>query len=266
MTPSRSAAGRSDDPEDFRATLAEHLDELRTRIIRALVAIGLAGIAGWFLYAPLYKLLIGPVVELKKSSKVPFDIVYIDVTAPFLIQIKASMYIGLAIALPYIVYELWMFIRPGLRQNEVKPFRMVVPISLGLFFVGVAMGYWVWPGTIKWFLDFAGHQGDVRIIQNPYDLMILGLKLMLVFGLSFQLPLIVFFLARVGLISPEYLWRYWKQVTFGIFAAVAIFSPTADPVSMLALALPVSVLVFGSILAAKFSMGRKGESELNQLD
>lgn len=266
MTSPRFAARRSDDPEDFRATLAEHLDELRSRIIRCLVAVGLAGVAGWFLYEPLYRLLVGPVERLKATSKVPFDIVYIDVTAPFLIQVKASMYIGLAIALPYIVWELWMFIRPGLRQTEIKPFRMVVPISLLLFFIGVAIGYWVWPGTIKWFIDFAGNQGSVRIIQNPYDLMVLGLKLMLVFGISFQLPLIVFFLARVGLISPEYLWRYWKQVTFGIFAAVAIFSPTADPVSMVALALPVSVLVFGSILAAKLSMGRKGESDLNQLD
>ena len=256
-----------EDPEDFRATLAEHLDEFRFRLVRVAIALCVATGAGWFLYKPVFNHLMGIVQRVINTLHAPVTIVFKGVTEAFMLQLKLSFYIGLVIALPYIVYELWMFIRPALRKSEVKPFKTVVPASLFLFALGAWLGYMVYPPTIRWFIDFAmGQSQYVAILENPYDIILLAVKMMLVFGISFQLPLIVFFLAKVGIISPDFLWRYWKHCTVGVFTAVAVFSPTADPFSMVALALPLSVLVFGSILAAKISFGKKGSSELDRLD
>ena len=256
-----------DDPEDFRATLAEHLDEFRGRLIRIAVALCFSAGVGWFAYKPVFNHLMGIVYGVINTAHAPVSIVYKGFTEAFMLQLKLSFYIGLVIALPYVVFELWMFIRPALRKSEVKPFRSVVPISLLLFFIGAWLGYIVYPPTIRWFVEFAmGQSSYVSILENPYDIILLAIKMMLVFGISFQLPLIVFFLAKVGIISPDFLWRYWKHCTVGIFTAVAVFSPTADPFSMVALALPLSILVFGSILAAKISFGSKGPSELDRLD
>ncbi|MES1227845.1 MAG: twin-arginine translocase subunit TatC [Armatimonadota bacterium] len=255
-----------EDPEDFRATLAEHLDELRFRLIRSAIALCIGALLGWFAYPPLFNHLINMVVAISKTTHGTVDWRFGSVMEPFMLQLKMSFYIGLGFALPYIVGELWGFIRPALRPTEVKPFKVVVPVSLGLVVLGAWLGYFVWPATVKWFVEFAVGQTSIGIIQNPYDMLVLCVKMMLIFGVSFQLPLIVFFLAKVGILSPDFLWKYWKHCTVGVFTAVAIFSPTADPFSMVALALPLTVLVFGSILAAKISFGSKGASELDHLD
>lgn len=255
-----------DDPEEYRRTLAEHLDELRARLIRSGVALVVGSGLGWLLYPPVVELLLGKVKRMAEAAHANVDWRWMGSTAPFMLQLKASMYIGLALALPFVVWELWGFIRPGLRKSEVKPLRAVVPVSMGLFAFGVALGYWIWPTTVMWFIDFARHQSPIGIIQDPYELMVLGLKLMLVSGVACQLPLVVFVMAKVGIVSPDFLWKYWKHCVAGVFIFVTVFSPTADPFSMVALAVPLSILVFGSILAAKLAFGQKQPSELDSLD
>lgn len=255
------------EPDELRATLAEHLEELRGRIFRCAIAYLIGTAIGWVVYPKLYIALDAAVQKAVKDSGVPVRWEFLGgAPAPFMLHFKMSMYVGLVLALPYMVWQLWLFIRPGLRESERKPLRRVVPISLVLFGIGAFLGWFILGPTIQWFLSFAA-ETRYGIVQDPYELLLFGLKMMLAFGIAFQMPLLVYFLARAGIVSPDFLWRYWRQSTVAVFTVSAIITPSGDPVSMLAMAIPLSVLFFGSVAAAKLSFARGDRvAELDDLD
>ncbi len=258
----------SGDPEEFRATLGEHLEELRGRIIRSAVALTVGTTIGWFIYPWLFEVFQGVIARAAKASTVPIDWRYVGLTQPFMLHFKMAMYAGLVMALPYIVYELWGFIRPGLKPHEVRPFRIVVPTSLALFVCGVAIGFIILNPTFQWFLSFAKETPGYGIIQQPSELIFFCVKMLLAFGLGFQMPLVIYFLTKIGLVSPQFLMRYWRQSTVGVFVVAMIVTPGGDPFSMLAMAIPMSALFFASVLAANMTSRKKREEEdvLNDLD
>ncbi|MBX3111967.1 MAG: twin-arginine translocase subunit TatC [Fimbriimonadaceae bacterium] len=256
------------DPEDFRATLGEHLEELRGRIVRAAVALTIGTVIGWFLYPPVLNIFYGVINRAAAHSKIKVDWKFLDLTQPFMLHFKMALYIGLVLAIPFIVGELWGFVKPGLKPHEIRPFRVVVPISMGLFVIGVGLGFMILDPAFQWFLSFSAETPGFGIIQQPSELIFFSVKMLLAFGLAFQLPLVIFFLTKIGLVSPQFLMRYWKQSTVGVFVVAMIVTPGGDPFSMLAMAIPMSALFFASILAANLtSRGKREENDvLNNLD
>lgn len=258
----------SGDPEEFRATLGEHLEELRGRIIRAAVALTIGSVIGWFLYPPVLNVFRGVINRAAAHSKVKIDWTFIDITQPFMLHFKMALYIGLVLALPFVVGEIWGFVKPGLKPHEIRPFRIIVPISFALFAVGVSVGFIILDPTFQWFLSFTAETPGFGLIQQPSELIFFSVKMLLAFGLGFQLPLVVFFLTKIGLVSPQFLMRYWKQSTVGVFVVAMIVTPSGDPFSMLAMAIPMSALFFASVLAANMTSRNKREENdvLNDLD
>ena len=258
--------GSSGEPEELRATLGEHLDELRTRVLRVLGCLVVASTLGWFVTRPLYDFLTD-VYRANLPKGLDYAEPFRSVAEPFLLKLKLAFYIGLTVTAPYLVLQLWGFIAPGLRPHERKPIKFLAPFSLVLFAVGCWAGWATLPQAFVWFAGFFGEFPSTSLYQEPGTMVFFIVKMVLAFGLGFQLPVVTFFLAKVGILSTETLFRHWRQATVAIFALAAILTPSGDPVTMVAMAAPLTLLFFASIMAVKFT-SRKSlrDPVLNDLD
>jgi sec-independent protein translocase protein TatC len=264
----------SGDPEEFRMSLGGHIDEIRFRLIRSVLAIAVAWVAGWFLEPPIYNsindLAMKAVVEFMKTNP-SFDYkeVFNNFTGPFMLQFKFSFIIGLGLALPYIVLQIWGFVSPGLKHSERKPIQALAPVSVILFFLGAAICWAVLPLTIQWFLTFFASFTNTALYQEPGTMVMFLFKMMLAFGVGFQLPLLVYIAGRVGIIGSDTLTHYWRHATVFVFFTSAILTPSNDPITMLMMAVPLTLLLMLSIFAVRFTMRNKPGAwpeELNALD
>ncbi len=266
LSPKRNS---SDDPEEFRATLGEHIEELRTRILRIVLVLVVLGVAGWFLALPLYDYL----TKVTRAS-VPKWLNYTEqfnsFTGPFMLQLRMATVIGLVFAMPYAIWELWQFVKPGLKPHERKPVRILAPVSLGLFLLGCTVGWLMVPPTIKWFCSFFRDFKGSLLLQEAGTLVFILVKLVVAFGIGFQLPIVTFFLTKIGIIQSETLFRSWRHATVAIFILSMVLTPSGDPFTMLAMAVPLTILFFGSVLAVKLTTKdhkrNLPEHELNNLD
>ena len=261
-----------EDPEDYRATLVEHLDELRDRILRSLWLLLGGWIIGWYLEKPAYGLIqtyVGDPIRSRMPKGTDFRFVFNHATEPFLLKLKLSFMIGLIIAFPFMAITLWGFIAPGLKKVERRIVQSVSPVSLLLFAMGVTFCWFTLPSAFIWFSSYMDEFPGASLFQDPETLVTLVLKLFLAFGVGFQLPLVVFVLGKVGLLSPDTLIRNWRQATIAIFAISAIVTPSNDPLTMLMMAIPLSLLFVISVYAVRFTSRKKGGDEndvLNNLD
>ncbi|MFY9234087.1 MAG: twin-arginine translocase subunit TatC [Fimbriimonadaceae bacterium] len=265
----RKKRNSSGDPEEFRATLGEHLEELRDRLIKCALFIMLGWIAGWFLQPYVYEFVDG---YIKANWKPPKDVdikeVFGHVSEPFMLKLKLSFMIGLAFAIPILIWQLWQFVAPGLREKERKPFKIVLPASLFLFALGAYFCWLIIPAALNFFLLYLEDFKGAALYQDVGTLVFFVLKMMLAFGVGFQLPLVVFILGKVGIIGPDVMIRYWRQATIAIFLLSAVLTPSQDIFSMMMMAVPLSLLFALSVFAVRFTTRRGVSSvpELNDLD
>jgi sec-independent protein translocase protein TatC len=252
-----------DDPDQFRATLVEHLEELRSRIIRSLLIIVGCWVLGWYLEPVIFGWLsnllqtnIEPVVGKDK-----FKIIFGNFTEPFMLKLQVSFLIGVILASPCVLYQLWGFVRPGLKPNERKPIERVAPFTFVLFAIGVLFCCLILGPCAAWFATYlADFQGAV-LYQNPAQMISFSLKMMLAFGLGFQLPVIVYALGALNLLSAETLAKYWRHAAVVIFFFAAAFTPSNDPFSMLMMAVPMVILFMISVWAVKITQRRRKKVE-----
>lgn len=245
----------SGDPDEFRLTLVEHLEELRDRIIRSLTVVGLAWLGGWFVSRPVYEFLNQRVVSGVKQglgSGVPYQEVWHQISEPFLFKFKFSFLLGLIVALPYLIVQLWGFIAPALKPSEQRPFKRLAPVSGILFLMGVGFAWLIMPATMAWFADYTNDFPGTKVNQEAGSMVIFIIKMLLAFGAAFQLPVVVFGLGSAGLLSAETLIKYWRHAASLIFVLAAIITPSNDPLSMLTMAIPLTLLFMISVYAVKF--------------
>jgi len=240
-------------------TLVEHLEELRTRLFMSLGAIGIGSIVGWFLYDPVLRLLRTPFCDtlshIPKENRPPTgcDFVFTGVLDPMVIKLKVVVFLGLFVALPVVLYELWAFIVPGLTKRER---RMAVPFvvsSVILFALGALLAYYTLPKGLGFLLGFAG-SGFVPLLTGDRFLGFVML-LALAFGLSFEFPIILIFLSVVGVVSSRKLrdWRRGAILFIAVFAAV--ITPSSDPYTMTAMMVPMMLFYEAAIIVARL-MGK----------
>jgi sec-independent protein translocase protein TatC len=174
-----------------------------------------------------------------------------------MLKFKLSFMLGLILAFPYLVIQLWGFVEPGLKENEKRPVRKMLPFSVLLFAMGVCFCWIILPSAFNWFAAYVEEFPGTVIYQEPGTMVFFILKMLLAFGMGFQLPLVVFLLGKIGLLTPETLTTYWRQSTVFIFVASAIITPSNDVFSMLMMAIPLSVLFIISIWALKITNRKK---------
>lgn len=261
-----------EDPDEFRAPLSDHLEELRVRIFRSLFILVIGWIVGWFLIQPLYNTLQSHVYGgikdgLPKGTGA--RIVISNATEPFLLLLRLSFMVGLFAALPFIVAQLWGFISPGLKASEKKPIRNILPVAVGLFFTGAYFCWLILPTAYSWFAGFFSYFPGTDLLQDPNQMISFSVKMMLAFGICFQLPLVVYALGRLGLLSAETLLKYWRQATVAIFFIAGAITPSNDPISMLMMAIPLCILFAISVYAVKITQGKQvkvHDPDLDDLD
>ena len=263
---STSSAADDDDWEDDdseseqgKMSFLDHLDELRRRIIYSLVAI-LAGLGiALFFMGPLFQFIFRPMQALLPAGQ---TLIYTDPSEAFFLQIKIALMGGLILASPVVASQLWLFIAPGLYAHEKKLAIPFVVMSSTLFVGGAAFAHYlvfpiVWRFFVSFTTDFLTFMPRVEPAFSMY------LRLVLALGITFQLPTLVLFLARLGIVTPRLMIRHFKYAVLLIVIASAVLSPDGGGVGMLAMGGPVIVLYILSIGLA-WLFGKKRTKTLEE--
>jgi sec-independent protein translocase protein TatC len=242
--------------------LLDHLRELRSRLIRAVLAIIAGSIVGLILYNHIIEFLIKPVCNSGAHGVADGKcgaLVVTGVIGPLSLQLKVALYFGLIAAAPLWLYQLWAFLAPGLHRREKRWAYMFVGIGGPLFAGGVTLAYEMLPVSVRILLGFA--PGDLAN-QVPLDQYIdFVLRFILVFGLAFELPLVLVLMNMAGLVTSKQIRGWWRGMVLGIAVFAAVATPTPDPFSMLALCSPMWLLYVSAILVTSVLDKRKRKAE-----
>ncbi|CAA9314433.1 MAG: Twin-arginine translocation protein TatC [uncultured Friedmanniella sp.] len=247
-------------PADGSMTLFEHLRELRYRLVVAALAIVIGTTVAWFFRGQLIDILLSPyyqaAADLKaKDPDATLQVVNNGIASPFTLAIKVSALAGVILTSPVWLWQLWSFIVPGLLAKEKKWAMLFIAAATPLFCAGVAVGYIVMPKGISVLLGFT--EGGVTNLQDINQFLSFLMRIMLVFGAAFLIPLIVLMLNILGVVPARYLSKYRTYVIFGTFIFGAIATPSTDPFSMLALAAPMTILFLAAEIIAHVLDRRK---------
>ncbi|MEU5992197.1 twin-arginine translocase subunit TatC [Spirillospora sp. NPDC047418] len=229
---------------DGRMPLMDHLRELRNRLIKAILAFVVGAIAGWLLFDPVWDFLKQPYCSLPQSHVIDKDQCSLFVNgifSSFFLKLKISCIIGAVISAPVWLYQIWAFVAPGLYNRERRWTYVFLGAAVPLFFVGTALAYVTVDKGLAIFLGFVAD--DVKPLITVDSYLSYVLTMLLVFGLTFELPLFVVVLNLAGVLSSKRIRGLQRMILFGIFVFAAVATPSADPFTMLALALP-TVLLF----------------------
>ncbi len=249
-------------PADGSMTLFEHLRELRYRLVVACAAIIIGMIVSSFFYPTLFWLLTQPyyaaIADLKASRPdAVTELVNQGITSPFTLALKITAVSALVLTGPIWLYQLWAFIVPGLLAKEKKWALIFIGTASPLFAAGVLVGYVVLPKGITVLLSFT--QSGITNLQDINLYLSFLLRIMIVFGIAFLIPLVVLMLNIVGVIKAKMLSKYRVYVIFGTFVFGAVATPSTDPFSMLALAVPMSALFLAAEVIAHILDRRKAK-------
>jgi sec-independent protein translocase protein TatC len=237
----------------------EHLEELRNRIIRmALYWFAGTGV-GWYIKQPLLNVLRRPAergAALVGIAHLPFR--QFEPVGSLILALNIAAVAGLVIASPGILAELWGFLRPALRPAERRWFAAMIPAAFGFLLGGILFAYWVAQYVFQYVFYLNGTMGvQAELTLNTY--LSFMLKLLLGTGLSFELPMVLLFLAYAGVIKSEWLVARWRYIVIAIIILTAIFSPTNDPLTMSFFAIPLLLLFFLSIWLVKMMERRRAK-------
>lgn len=227
---------------DGRMALSDHLRELRARLIRSAIVVVVSFGVALFFYDQLLDLIFIPYNEARErlDQDVKTEPVVSDLGGPLLLQLKLCGIVGLIAASPFWLYQIWAFILPGLHATERKWSRIFAAIAGPLFFAGVATGYMILPKAIEVLISFTPQ--DTTNLVDFGRFFSFTTRMLLVFGISFEIPLFVVLLNLAGVVSGKALGRYRPWIVIGTFVFAAVATPSTDPFSMLFLAGPMLVL------------------------
>ncbi|HEY1580825.1 MAG TPA: twin-arginine translocase subunit TatC [Terracidiphilus sp.] len=236
-------------------SLMEHLDELRKRIIHSALYLACGFIVAWIFRIRLLNFLQAPLLKIGKS------LVFTHPMDALNLNLQVALLGGVIVAAPFILYQVWLFIAPGLYQKEK---RFVIPFmgaTVGLFLIGASFGYfYVLPGAIKILVVQFGHDFTPMITIEDYSSFFLSIILGL--GISFELPILIFFLAMFGIVSPKFLWKNIRYAILAVFFVAAAICPSPDPWTMCIYAVPMLALyILGIVVAWWVHPNRKKAKE-----
>ena len=240
---------------DKKLPLTAHLEELRKRLIYSFLSIGVAFGISYVYIKEIVEILMRPLVRALPAGS---TLVFTAVPEAFLTYLKAALLAGVFFSSPFILYQIWAFVSPGLYEREKKYIYPYLFVSTIFFVAGALFCYLiVFPVVFRFFLSFATK--DIRPLPAIKEYLTFTIKLLLAFGLLFQWPALILFLSRMGVVSSKTLAKNRKYAILGIFVAAAVLTPP-DLVSQLLLAGPLLVMYEGSIWMAKF-LGKKEEED-----
>jgi sec-independent protein translocase protein TatC len=250
---------------DGRMALADHLRELRARLLRVVLALVVGVAVALLFYDDLLAVVYDPYyVAVSRLDQGTETMATINgVGGPLLLQLKLSGLAAVVATSPYWLYQIWAFILPGLHSHEKKWTRVFAAIAGPLFFVGVAVGYYVLPKGLEVLIGFTPAKLTNLVEFGEYFSFMT--RMLLVFGVAFEIPLFVILLNLAGVVSGRTLGNYRPWIVVGTFVFAAVATPSTDPFSMLMLALPMTVLFMVSEIIARVVDRRRGRRSLDRL-
>jgi len=260
--------GRPRDPvgEGGRMSLGDHFRELRARVMRIALYLVVATIVALFFYDQLFQLILDPYNQARKSlgQSTQTQAVITGVGTPLMLQLKMSGIAALVVTSPLWLMEIWGFVVPGLHRNERRWTRIFALTAGPLFIAGVALGYYVLPKGIATLIGFTP-SGVVQLTEFSGFFTFIT-RMLLVFGVAFEIPLFVIMLNLAGIVSGKALGRYRPWIVIAVFVFAAVATPSTDPYSMLMLAVPMLLLVIFSEVVARLLDKRKGARRPEEWD
>jgi sec-independent protein translocase protein TatC len=223
----------------------EHLEELRKRLFYSIIAVLIGFGACWTFHEKIFEYMQQPIMTALHKNGLNDRLVYLNPTEPFNLYLKITLMVGLFIASPFVLYQLWMFISPGLYRHEKRYVMPFMFSTIALFVGGGYFGYkLVYPLALDFLVGF-GKQFQPMITIHEYTDLFLTVILSL--GAIFEMPILIFFLALMGVVSPGWMWRNLRYAVLAIFVIAAIITPTSDIMNMCILAAPMMGLYIVSI-------------------
>ena len=240
------------DGSDGRMALADHLRELRARLLRVAVLLTVGIVVAWFFYDQLFALIYEPyksAQETLQGQGVNSKPVLTGVANPLLLQLKLCALATVVVGSPFWLYQIWAFVVPGLHAHERRWTRVFATVAGPLFVAGVAVGYYVLPKGLEVLIGFTPQ--SIQSLVEFGDYFRFLTRMLLVFGIAFEIPLFVVMLSLAGVVSGKALAAYRPWIVVGTFVFAAVATPSTDPFSMLMLALPMTVLFMISEVIAR---------------
>ncbi len=243
-------------------TLIEHLRELRRRIIICAVAIVACAVVGWFLYPSISTFLLKPYKQIASHSITGGDALL--ATSPidgFAVRIKITTYVGITLAMPVILYQIWRFVSPGLYKHERRYALPFIVSAILLFVMGALIAYWTLPKALNWLSSVGGDNITQAYTAEKYYQLIA--YMMLAFGICFEFPVVLVLLQMAGVVSTDWLRKYRRHAIVAIFVIVAVATPSNDPISLFALSLPMCVFYECAIVVGRLRNRRRARANAN---
>ena len=252
-------AGQEDPTE--KMSFFDHLAELRRRIMRSLLAVGFGLCIGLYYSQEAYQFLARPMLKALRDNKMEDKLVYTSPLGPLHLFITVGLYVGFVIALPYVLYQLWLFVAPGLYRHERRAVATFITSSVVLFLAGMAFGYWVMMPMTLGFLLSVGSSGQFKPMISMNDYFDMTLVIELGLGLVFQLPILVFFLSLFNIVTPQFMWNNFRYAVLIVAIVAAVVTPTTDALTMTIFMAPMIVLYLLGIGVSALVVRRKRRAE-----
>lgn len=249
-------SGRSENPEG-RMPLLDHLRELRNRTVKALLGLLAGMVVGWLVKEEVWDVLKQPFCAVPQSHDLKGDacsLVVNGIFSSFFLNVKIAFIVGAVLSSPVWLYQLWAFVAPGLHRKEKRWTFLFLTLALPLFLAGAFLAYYTIEKGLTLFLGFVPDDVSALITVDEYLRFLI--TMLLVFGLAFELPLIVTILNLAGALPHATIKKWRRGIIFGIFVFAAVATPSADPVTMLTLAVPV-IILFGFSDAIAFLVDKR---------
>jgi sec-independent protein translocase protein TatC len=225
-------------------TFFEHLSELRKRIVNSLISIGIGAAIGWFVAPHFVNWIVKPMTDALTHAGLKPQLVYSHPAGYLNLLVTLSIYLGIVIASPWILYQIWLFVAPALYRHERSAITGFLFSTVFLFLAGIAFGYFIsLPYVLRFLISFQGPVVPLINIDEYFDLILLVL---LGLGLVFELPVLIFFLSLFGIVTPKFLMKNFRYAILVIAILAAILTPTPDATTM---------LVFMAVLVALYFVG-----------
>jgi len=225
-------------------TFFEHLTELRKRIVNSLISVVIGAGIGWVVAPHFVTWITKPMIKALGDAKLDQKLVYTHPAGYLNLLITLSIYLGLVIASPWILYQLWLFVAPALYKHERSAITGFLFSTVFLFLAGIAFGYFVsLPYVLKFLISFQGPVVPLISINEYFDLI---LMILLGLGLVFELPVLIFFLSLFGIVTPQFMLKNFRYAILVITVLAAVLTPTPDATTM---------IVFMAVLVALYLVG-----------
>jgi len=231
-----------------------HLEELRGHILRSLLYICFFSGVAWTYYDPIYNLVSTPLMSAFGKAGFNPHMVFLDIMEPLMFKLQVVLAASVVFSLPFIIWEVWRFVAPGLYQDERVFVQPLLPFSIVLCFAGFALIYFALPVAFEFLLKFAPRPGEesAELMQHLQKYFFFLLRMMICAGVVFQTPIVMLLLGQLEIVTAEGLLRFWRHAVLICFTVAAIITPTIDPFNMSIIGVPLVGLYFLSVVLVWF--------------